>query len=78
MLDRFGNRINIAWSEVEILWLQAAVSLPTPPERFAAYRDIAGMTGRGYANVKQKALSIQYDRVEMALDAKIASLRKAA
>lgn len=49
---------HVGWSAVEIIWLEAALTLP-PPAFFAACDDIAEMTRRTPASVVQKALSIQ-------------------
>jgi len=50
MVDRFGQPILIGWPAHHILWVQAAMMLDIP-ERQAAFRDIAQMTGRSYKSV---------------------------
>lgn len=58
MIDRFGKTINIAWSEHEALWVEAAMSLP-PDQRAAAYRDISELTGRTRDQIWAKAAKIR-------------------
>lgn len=62
-VDRFGKPLALAWSQTEIIWLEAAITLATKDERMAAYRDIAGMTGRTVAAVTARARSMRDDKV---------------
>lgn len=54
MIDRFGNRVSVAWPEHHLEWIRAALTLDFA-ERQAAYRDIASMTGRGIKAVRDRA-----------------------
>ncbi len=45
MIDRWGNSVRVGWAAHEILWLEAAMSLPVL-DRPAAYKDISELTGR--------------------------------
>jgi hypothetical protein len=54
MIDRFGNNIMVAYSEMELEWLIAAMALPID-ERDAALTDIAAMSGRTFKEVSRKA-----------------------
>lgn len=45
MIDHFGHTIKVGYSEHELIWLRAAMTLPRG-ERISAFRDIAEMTGR--------------------------------
>jgi len=58
MIDRFNNRVSVAWSEYELEWLRAALTLDKR-ERCAAYRDIASMSGRGLEAVRRAASTIR-------------------
>lgn len=77
MKDRFGQPLALAWSEVEILWLEAAISLKTLDLRMAAYLDISGMSGRSFAAVKRKALNLQMEKDEAAMRAAFGTFRPA-
>lgn len=70
MIDAHGNPIQLAWSPVEIIWLEASITLPTLKERMDAYKDIAAMTGRTFSAIKAKALRMQYDRDEAELNSR--------
>src|SRR5512146_1082052 len=61
MLNRFGNRILVGWSQKELVWLHAATTLPNG-ERESAYCDIAYMTGRSMAAVRKQAYLIECAR----------------
>lgn len=54
MIDRFGKTIIIGWSEHEVLWLEAALSLPAH-QQIPAFRDLSSMTGRSVAAIQHKA-----------------------
>lgn len=54
MIDRFGNALRVGWLEHEILWLEAAISLPFF-QRQEAYREIAELTGRPETAVRYRA-----------------------
>lgn len=63
MIDRFGNTVNVAWSEHEILWLRAAMMLSRFSRR-AALEDIAVETGRGFVATYGKYCALRAaDRV---------------
>lgn len=62
MKDRYGNRIMVAWAPHHILWIEAALTLPTQ-EKLAAFQDIAEMTGRSFVAVRQRA-----SRLSMGMD----------
>lgn len=67
MIDRHGKPLYVAWSAVELIWLEAAISLPTELERMEAYRDIHLMAGRSYEAVKRKALNMLMEKEEARL-----------
>lgn len=52
--DRWGNLVMVAYSETELLWIGAAISLPAA-ERTMALEDIASLTGRSLYHIKMKA-----------------------
>ena len=54
MFDRFGDPIRVGWAEHELLWIDAAMTLPRG-ERFRAFEDIASLTGRTVANIQSYA-----------------------
>lgn len=54
MIDRYGNRLAVGWSEVEMLWLEAALALPKN-ERMSAYQDIAAMSTRPALSIQRMA-----------------------
>ncbi len=56
-VDRFGNKILSGWAAHEILYLKAAMELPRR-ERFDAFSDIAGITGRTVSAVQSKAYAL--------------------
>lgn len=72
MLDRYGRPIIVGWSETEMLWVEAALSLPHF-SRIAAYEDIAGMTGRPLAMIQRKATLIGQARIAREREARMAS-----
>ncbi len=55
MIDRYGNRVAVSWSQTEMIWLEAAMSLATRAERKEAYRDISAMSGRPVSSVERMA-----------------------
>lgn len=61
MRDKFGHLVSVAYSETELLWIGAAISLPAA-ERTIALEDIASMTGRSLYHVKMKAQRMAYTR----------------
>lgn len=54
MLDRYGDLIQVKWKPHEVLWLEAANTLPFA-ERRRAYRDIAEMCRTNMDRVDDKA-----------------------
>ena len=64
MKDRFGQPTIIGYSEVEILWIRAALTLPRG-ERAPAFRDIAAMTGRNLHAVQDKAYKLREEDAEL-------------
>ena len=58
MIDRHGKTVYVSWQAHELIWLQAALSLPRH-DRPAAYRDIAYMSGRAVSSVQRKALRLE-------------------
>lgn len=56
-IDRFGNQIRLAWSDHEILWVKAALTLPRH-NRMCAYRDISEMSHRTLGAVQTMARKI--------------------
>lgn len=65
MKDRFGKPVLVAWAAHEILWLEAALSLPKA-ERIAAYVDISSMTGRSIGAISGMASKIRYEKASAA------------
>ena len=63
MIDRFGKRILVGYSETELVWLEAANSLP-PYERFQALYDIADMSGRSIVNIREKACKLRQEAID--------------
>lgn len=57
MKDRYGFPVLVGWHDFEILWVEAALTLPKI-ERSAAYRDIASMSGRTFQAIQCKAQMI--------------------
>ncbi len=62
MLDRFGNKVSIGYSEIELIWIEAANSL-RGYERACALYDISQMSGRSVANVREKANKMRVEKV---------------
>lgn len=60
-MDRFGKVIRVGWSEKELLWLEAALTL-RHSERFFAFRDIAEMTGRTHWAIQCKAEQLMSEK----------------
>lgn len=58
MIDRWGNPIRVAWAAHELLWIEAALSLPMI-ERTEAFKDIAGLSGRDLEQVRRMAVTIR-------------------
>ena len=54
MIDRHGRPIRIGWSDVELLYIRAALTL-TRTERLSAYRDISELTGRSMKAIANRA-----------------------
>jgi hypothetical protein len=65
MIDSSGKKIIVGWSARELLYVEAAMTLPTK-ERSQAYEDIASMTGRRVATVYRKASSLREERIAAA------------
>ncbi len=63
MLDRFGKPIYVGWSSHEMLWLDAALSLPYH-QQIPAFRDMAAMSGRSFRAIQTKAQTITVTRAE--------------
>lgn len=63
MIDRFGNKIDVAWPTHHILWVEAAMSL-SQTARVQAFQDIADLTGRSYIAVYEKHRYIKRKRAE--------------
>lgn len=59
MIDRFGNKITVYWAPHELLWVEAALTLPYR-QRQEAYHDIAAITTRSVDNVRAKAHQIKH------------------
>ena len=58
MIDRWGSPIRIGWSDHQILWIRAAMTLDGH-ERHEAIRDIADLVGRSYASVWGKVRALR-------------------
>lgn len=54
MIDRNGYEVVVALSAHEILWVEAAMTLPLEA-REDAFRDICQMSGRSYSSVHAQA-----------------------
>lgn len=61
MIDRFGRPLALAWCQIEIMWVEAALTLKGK-DRYDAFKDIAEMAGRTYAAVITKASDIRLKR----------------
>lgn len=59
--NRWGKPIIMGWWPHELIWIDAALCLPSSEYR-SALRDIADLTGRGIQAVEQKAHSIVVER----------------
>lgn len=70
-VDRFGNMIQIGWWPHEVLWCEAALTLPKP-DRTAALIDIAEMSGRSLGSVKHKVWDIHARQKNLAAQAALA------
>lgn len=57
MMDRFGDPIVIGWADHQLVWLEAAFSLPRA-DRALALNDVADLTGRSFAQCYWKCLEI--------------------
>jgi hypothetical protein len=69
MIDRHGRPICIGYARHELIWIEAALSLPRI-ERRAALQDIADMTGRGYENIRAMAARMDNALEEQARNAR--------
>ena len=58
MKDRFGRTIYMGWAEHELLWIEAALTLPRD-ERTAAFMDISEITGRTMMAIRFQAKRIR-------------------
>jgi hypothetical protein len=54
MIDHEGSEVVVGWADHEIVWLEAALTLPKN-ERAAAFQDIAELTGRTFCAVRSKS-----------------------
>jgi hypothetical protein len=54
VIDRHGKRVYVGWAEHEVLWLEAALTLPRD-QQYAAFHDIAEMRGSTFATVARQA-----------------------
>ena len=67
-VDRFGQRVDIAYAAHEILWIEAANTLD-PHERACCFGQIASLTGRSIANIRDKANSLRKEAIQKAYEA---------
>lgn len=75
MIDRYGNNVVVAWAPHEILWVEAAMTLPLE-ERNEAFGDICAMSGRSFGSVRAQAYHIAYKkRKAAAVEAEMAAHR---
>lgn len=58
MIDHWGNSIRVGWAAHELVWVEAALSLPTQDRR-EAYKDIASMSGRSYDAIRRMAVQLR-------------------
>ena len=63
MIDRFGNEVLVAWADHEVIWIEAALTLPIH-KRKDAFRDIAYMCARTFQSVERKAYAIRRAQIE--------------
>src|ERR1700744_1774069 len=63
MIDRFGRIILIGYSEIELIWLEAANTL-SPYERSQAFYDISQMTGRRISAIRVKANEMRQEALD--------------
>lgn len=64
MKDRWGRDSTVGYSEVELIWIRAALTLPRG-ERAAAFRDIASMMGRNLHAVLDKSYRMRAEDAEL-------------
>ena len=62
MIDRFGNKVSIGYSEIELIWIEAANSL-RGYDRTCALYDISQMSGRSVANIREKANMMRTEKI---------------
>ena len=74
MIDRFNNSIVVGWPAHHVLYLEAAMSLPTVAERTAAYRDIADLIGRSFQSVANKVYRLRVAQEMVSLRARVSAL----
>lgn len=67
MIDRWGNWIIVSWQEHELLWVRAAITLPSEA-RANAFRDIAEMRGASVCSVQRMATAV---RKQIAAEAEV-------
>ena len=58
VIDRYGSPIRIGWSDHQILWIRAAMTLEGQ-ERREAIQNIAELVGRPYASVWGKVRALK-------------------
>ena len=75
MLDRWGHPIIVGWSDHQILWIEAALTLDGQ-ERRNAFQDIAELVGRPYASVWAKAVDIERKQIQARQRERLAGLSK--
>lgn len=71
MIDRFGNTIQLGWWPHELLWIEAALTLPIS-ERREALDDIATMSNRSLGSVTHKFYDLHHQRKKQAAQAALA------
>lgn len=57
MLDRFGERIRVSYSEAERIYLRAAMTLGRMDRR-PAFQDIAELSGRTLSQIRDAAYAL--------------------
>lgn len=74
-ISRFGYEVVVAWAPHEILWVEAAITLPLE-ERNEAFGDICAMSGRSFGSVRAQGYHIAYKkRKAVAIETEIAACR---
>lgn len=73
VVDRWGQSIRVGWSQHELLWVKAALSMDVP-DRAEAFQQIALMTKRPLDSVRKQARKILMEQQEATTTSALVSL----